>query len=56
MNLWYISTEKFTCGVEVDNKGIIINTAPILNKFKGQNIKNLEKWIKSLNGNIERIK
>lgn len=53
-NSWFVSTEKFTCGVEVD-KGIIIHTAPILKRFKGQSIKNLEKWIKSLNGIIKRI-
>ncbi len=53
--LYYISFGSVTCGVEIDNKGIIIKTAPILNKFKGQSIKNLEKWLQSKNGILKRI-
>jgi hypothetical protein len=55
MILYRILTSKFCCGIEIDNKGIIIKTAPILKKFKGQSIKNLEKWIKSINGEITKL-
>lgn len=40
-----VSCNKFTCGVEIDDKDVIILTAPILQKFKGQHINNLKKWM-----------
>jgi len=46
-----VETNKFVAGVEVnEDNDIIINTAPILKKFKGQKIQNLSNWIKSIGG------
>ena len=45
MNYW-ISTDKFTCLVICDDNNKIIDTAPILMKFIGQSLTNLERWIK----------
>ena len=56
MILYRILTNKFTCGIETDNKGLIIRTAPILKKFKDQNIHNLKNWITRIHGKIEKIK
>jgi len=54
MTLYRIITNKFTAGVEVE-KGIIINTAPILRKFKGQKIDSLKRWINKIGGKIEKV-
>lgn len=44
---YYVSCKKFTCYVETTNEGIILNTAPILKRFIGQNLDNLLSWCKS---------
>lgn len=46
---------KITCGFQAKD-GIIVKegTAPILHKFVGQRIENLEKWAKSIGGEVER--
>lgn len=44
--LYWVSCNKFTCGVEIDDEGIIIKCAPIVKRFKGQGIENLSKWMK----------
>lgn len=46
MTKWYwISCSAFTCGVETDFEHKIINSAPILQKFKGQSLTNLTYWL-----------
>lgn len=41
---WWISNEKFTVMVEVDDKMNIIEAPPIVRKFIGQPIENLLSW------------
>ena len=44
MTQWWVNLD-FACGLVVtDEKGIIVDAMPILRKFIGQNINNLEKW------------
>jgi len=54
MDLYQIITNKFVAGVEVE-KGKIINTAPILRKFKGQSIEALKGWINKINGTVQKL-
>jgi len=54
MDLYRIITDKFVAGVEVD-KSLIFRTAPILRKFKGQNIENLIGWVKKVGGTVEKL-
>jgi len=55
MTLYRIITNKFTCGIEVDENNIIKNTAPILKKFINQPFSNLKGWIIKIGGKIELI-
>lgn len=50
MAKWWISNPNFTCEVETDASGILIATAPVWKKFKGQPLANLERWLRSLGG------
>ncbi len=56
MKLFYISCNRFTCGVITDENNKIIQTAPILKKFKGQYLTNLFKFCKNMNAEIKEIK
>ena len=52
--LYRICSSSFVAGVIVlDN--IIVRTAPILKKFKGQPISNLYKWAMNNSMNFERL-
>ena len=42
--LYRITTEKFTCGIEVIN-GIITKTAPLLKAFRYKHISKLMDWL-----------
>lgn len=55
IRVFSVSNKKFTCVIEVNEKDIIIKTAPILRKFIGQNLQNLIKWCNSI-GKTELIK
>lgn len=46
MNYW-ISTPAFTCGILVDEKEIIRDSAPILKRFRNQKFGKLKSWIYS---------
>ena len=46
MNDYWISTEKFTGFITIDN-GIIVDAAPVMFKFVGQPVKNLTDWLRS---------
>lgn len=45
MSEYQISTEKFTCLIFVHCNGSIYETAPILSRFKGQQLRNLLHWV-----------
>ena len=47
MKQYQIDCEKFCGYIEIDDEGIITETMPICQKFKGQCIQNLVKWVKS---------
>ena len=46
----WLSCDKFTVSVEVDEHGIITEAAPIVRKFIGQDIKTLGKWMSRFEG------
>ena len=46
MTTFYFSTPHFTFLAEVNEKGIVVETAPIAHKFIGQPVKNLYAWVK----------
>jgi len=48
----YVSCNKFTCRVDLDNKGMIVGSCPFLRKFTGQHFDNLEKWMNNRFRNI----
>ena len=43
---YYITCKRFTVSVKV-RKGEIIEAAPIVRKFIGQNLNNLRRWARS---------
>lgn len=45
MSKYHITTRNFVCGIEVDESGVIIKTAPILKRFTGEHINNLSNWL-----------
>lgn len=40
-----LSSPKMTVRVEADENGIITWAAPVVRKFKGQPLENLERWM-----------
>lgn len=47
---YWLSSESMTVGVEVNEKGTITSTPPIVRKFIGQPLKNLVKWMMKQKG------
>ena len=56
MDFYWISSQRITIGVEVNSQGIIVQTAPIANKFREQPLKDLVRWMNKQGGlKIERL-
>lgn len=51
-NLW-VSHPRMTVEVGVDEDGMIVAAAPIVEKFLGQPMENLFRWLKSLGPGLE---
>jgi hypothetical protein len=49
MKFW-ISCHKFTVQVNTDARDVIIDAAPIVQRFKGQHVVSLLRWAKGLGG------
>ena len=47
---WWFSSSKMTVYVATDDKDIIVSTAKIVQKFKGQHIKKLADWMRNQGG------
>jgi hypothetical protein len=47
---YWCSCDKFTVAVEVDDQGIIVATAPMVRRFRGQRFTNLLRWMEGLGG------
>lgn len=45
MKRFYISCEKFTDTVTVDDNNLIIDAMPVFYKFKGQKLEALTYWL-----------
>jgi hypothetical protein len=58
MAKYIIDSEKHYGLIEIDDEGIIIETIPIFQKFKGQAVENLIEWVKTHFGycNIKEVK
>jgi hypothetical protein len=50
MKTYWLSSKKMTVSVDVDDKNVIIDGAPIINVFKGQPLTNLANWMKKHGG------
>lgn len=50
MTTYWASCDKFTVRVDVDDAGIVTDTAPIVRKFVGQKWDNLRRWMEGLGG------
>jgi len=50
MAAYWVSSKKMTISVDVDAEDIIIDTPPIVQKFKGQPLDNLIRWMKKQGG------
>ena len=48
-----VSTTKFTCWVATNGNNVIIDTAPLLKKFKRQPLRNLIKWCVRTQGKVK---
>lgn len=42
--VWISVPDRFTCSIDLEVNRIT-KTAPILNKFKGQDVENLRRWL-----------
>lgn len=42
--VWYVRGKSFTCLVWTDSEDVIVKTAPILSRFRGQPLANLRRW------------
>jgi len=58
MTQYQIDCTKFCGYVSVDDNGIIIETMPVFQKFKGQHLSNLSKWVEKKFGycTLQKIK
>lgn len=45
---WYVSCKRMTFAVRVDERGVIVESAPIGRKFVGQPATNLGRWMRGL--------
>ena len=50
MATYWLSSKKMTISVDVDDKNIIKQGAPIIKVFKGQPLTNLINWMKKQGG------
>lgn len=42
--MYSVTTNKFTCGIEVNN-GIVVKASPILGSFKDKSVARLMDWL-----------
>lgn len=47
---YWLSCKKFTVQINCDGANYIIKTPPIVSKFLGQPLKNLEYWMEKIGG------
>lgn len=52
MTFLWMSTERMTVQVRVED-GVVVSTPPIVRKFVGQPIENLQRWLSKQPGYIE---
>lgn len=50
MRHFWMSSERMTVRVTVDANFVITECAPVVNKFKGQKLQNLERWMRAQGG------
>ena len=51
---YWLSTEKLTVRVATNEEGRLVETAPVVRRFKGQHIDNLRSWLKTFPGYQEQ--
>jgi hypothetical protein len=45
MRWWWLSTERMSVSVAIDEDDVIVDAPPIVRKFIGQPITNLMRWL-----------
>jgi hypothetical protein len=55
MRVW-VSCTKSTCEVELDERGVIVQAAPIVKRFVGQPFGNLRAWIAGWEPIVKRLR
>jgi len=53
--LFRVTMRNFCAGVIANDLGIVVGSAPILAKFKGQHIDRVCEWAAKSRGQVERI-
>ena len=48
--IYWLSTNKMTCAVRVDERYIVVSAPPIARKFVGQPVKNIITWMQKQEG------
>jgi len=47
---WWVSCDRFTVWVQVDERAVITDAAPIVRRFIGQPLQNLKRWANKFGG------
>ena len=47
---WWLSCDRFTVAVALDENDVIVVAAPIVRKFIGQPSTNLGRWMRKIGG------
>lgn len=50
MASWWMSCTRMTVQVEIDNRQVIVQAAPVVRRFVGQHIERLADWMRTLGG------
>jgi hypothetical protein len=48
MITWWLSNSRMTVRVRTDDNHVIVETAPIVRKFRGQPLENLTRWLRRM--------
>ena len=55
MQLWQIDVGYACAGIEVDEKGVVRNAAPIFGWMTGKWISEVQRWVHGKKGTLRRV-
>lgn len=47
---WWLSSERVTIAVEVDEFAVVVSTPPIARRFRGKPMRWLNRWLRAQGG------